>query len=335
MTDSSSSGGFIRTVLGDRTEVGPGVVYAHEHLILDSPLIADRFPHIHLHDVDAAVTEVQACKAAGAVLMIDAMPMSSGRDAVRLAEIATRTGVDIVSATGLHHDRYYGPQHWTNHVSIDELTDLFVADLTVGIDEFDYTGPIVRHSDARAGILKVATSGAHPDQRDIRNLAAVASAHLRTGAPVLTHCEGGFGGLAQVEFLTDHGVPAPSIILSHVDKTHDLTYLRDLAETGVTLELDQALREYAKGLESITVRAALSLAESGFGDQIVVGTDGARRDLWTVYGGTPGLAWLALDLPELLSGAGIGPDDLDAILRTNAARALRWQPTSESGATDE
>jgi len=123
--------GRIRTVLGD-IEGFDGVAYAHEHLVLDSPLIADRFPHILLDDVDAAVAEVGECRAAGAGLMVDTMPVSAGRDVVRLAEISTRTGVPIVAATGLHHDRYYGPLHWTNRVGADELTALFVADLIEG-----------------------------------------------------------------------------------------------------------------------------------------------------------------------------------------------------------
>ncbi|MGC5170111.1 hypothetical protein ACLQ2Q_05635 [Microbacterium sp. DT81.1] len=314
----------IRTVLGDIDDFD-GAAYAHEHLILDSPLIADRFPHIHLHDVDAAVDEVARCRAAGAGLMVDAMPISAGRDAVRLAEISRRTGVHIVSATGLHHDRYYGPLHWTNRVGPDELTALFVADLLEGIDEFDYTGPIVRRTEHRAGLVKVATSGEDPDARDLRNIEAAAAASAATGAPVLTHCEGGVGGIAQVERLVAAGVPATSIILSHVDKAANLAYLRDLAATGAVLELDQSLRERADGTSSVTVRAVLALVEAGFADQIVLGTDGARRTLWSALGGEPGLAWLASDLPAVLQEAGVGAADLHRIQHSNAQRALAWR----------
>jgi predicted metal-dependent phosphotriesterase family hydrolase len=69
---------IVRTVLGDRAPEVAGLVYAHEHLIIDSPLIADRFPHIHLHDCDAAVAEVAACRTAGVALMVDAMPVCAG-----------------------------------------------------------------------------------------------------------------------------------------------------------------------------------------------------------------------------------------------------------------
>lgn len=314
----------IRTVLGDISDVD-GVVYMHEHLIIDSPLIGRQFPHIHLYDVDSAVEEVGACRDAGVALMVDAMPSSAGRDVVRLAQISERTGVSIVVATGLHHDRYYGPLHWTNRVAADQLTDLFVADLLEGVDEFDYTGPIVRRTPHRAGVVKVATSGQALDARDLRNLEAVANASIAVGAPVLTHCEGGLGGVAQIERLIAAGVPAGAIILSHVDKTQDLAYLEDLANTGAVLELDQSLRQRAERANSFTVRAVLALVAAGFTDRIVLGTDGARRDLWASLGGRPGLAWLAGELPAILAGAGLSQRDLNQILHTNAVRALTWR----------
>lgn len=319
--------GTIRGVLGDvEGEALPaGTVYCHEHFIIDSPLIESAFPHIHLHDVEAAVAEIDACVAAGAVLFVDAMPIASGRDGVRLAEIARRTGTVVLSATGLHHDRYYGPLHWSNHVAADALTRLFIADLEQGIDRFDYTGPIIERTEHRAGFVKVATSGPKPDARDRRNIEAVAAASVETGAPVLTHCEGGLGGLEQVEALVDAGVPSTSIILSHVDKTGDLGYLIALAETGCTLELDQTLRQADAGVDSISVRAVVALAEAHRLDQVVVGTDGARRGLWTSLGGAPGLAWLASDFPLLLADAGLNQTQIKTIMRDNALRALSWR----------
>jgi 5-phospho-D-xylono-1,4-lactonase len=239
--------------------------------------------------------------------------------------VAASTGVDIVASTGLHHDRYYGPLHWTNRVGPDELAALFIADLTEGIDEFDYTSPVVRRTRYRAGVVKVATSGTIPDARDLRNLRAAAAASIATWAPVLTHCEDGLGGLAQLDVLASQGVPLGSVILSHVDKSEDNRYLRDLAQTGANLEFDQALRQAARGTAQATVRAICMLAGAGFADRIVVGTDGARRSLWASLGGSPGLAWLARELPGLLRQAGLSPSVVDAVMRDNAARALTWR----------
>lgn len=317
---------MIRTVLGDivgATDVD-GFVYAHEHLIIDSPLIEDRWPHILLDSVDDAVAELEPCFTAGVRLVVDAMPVSAGRDVVRLAEIAQRSGIHVVAVTGLHHDRYYGPLHWTNRVSADTLADLFIADLTNGIDRFDYTSPVVERTSHRAGMVKVATSGQTPDARDRRNLSAAAMASVATGAPILTHCEDGWGGVAQVELLTSHGVPASACILSHVDKAGDIAYAVDVADTGAYLELDQNLRQAADGPGARTLAIISALVEAGHGEQIVLGTDGARRSLWTTHGGAPGLAWLATGFRQHLESAGLG-DVVPNLLQHNAVRALTWR----------
>lgn len=317
--------GNIRTVLGDRDPTATDIVYAHEHLIIDSPLIAASFPHIHLFDTDAAVDELRPAQQTGLTTAVDAMPCSAGRLIKPLAEISRRSGVDVVASTGLHHDRYYGPSHWTNNVSIDDLTALFIADLLDGIDEFDYTGPLVRRTEHRAGIIKVATSGASLDDRDRRNIDAAAGASAATGAPVITHCEGGWGGTAQIDRLVSAGVPASSILLSHVDKSHDLRYLRDLAETGAILEFDQALRNAELGPDSFTVKAIAFMIDAGFVESLAVGTDGARRTLWNALGGTPGLSWLATMLPIHLEAVGVDAPSIRLVMGGNAARALTWR----------
>ena len=128
-------GEVIRTVTGDIAPEAAGVTYCHEHLVLDSPLIELKFPHIHLNDDDKAAAEIKTCANVGVSTMVDAMPCSAGRSASRLASLATTTGMNIIAATGLHHDRYYGPTHWTNSTSAEALADLFIADVVQGIDQ--------------------------------------------------------------------------------------------------------------------------------------------------------------------------------------------------------
>ncbi len=320
--------GQVRTVLGDLSVIPPGVFYPHEHLIIDSPLIASAFPHILLDDVAAAEKELAECAPFGIAAIVDAMPASAGRDVVRLALISRRTNVPVIATTGFHHDRYYGPKHWTNHLSVDQLADLLVADLTEGIDEFDYTSPVIRRTTHRAGIIKVATSGAELDARDRRNLEAVGQASARTGSPILTHCEGGLGAMAQLEFLAGMGVPAGSILLGHPDKADDLGYLLELVAAGAVLELDQALRQRELGSGAPSVRAVVALVERGFEDHIVVAGDAARRTLWHALGGEPGLVWLGATLPVLLREAGLTDEHVAKISRSNAIRAFTWRPVT-------
>ena len=45
--------------------------------------------------------------------------------AEKLAELARRTGLHVIAPTGLHHERFYGPAHWSQQVTVDELAGLF------------------------------------------------------------------------------------------------------------------------------------------------------------------------------------------------------------------
>lgn len=314
-----------RTVLRDVAETELGITYAHEHLVLDSPLIAAAFPHILLDDSTIAIQEVEACSSAGVQSMVDAMPCSAGRDASRLAGISRATGVNIIAATGLHHERYYGSRHWTALISIDALAQLFIDDITIGIDSYDYTGPIVQRTEHRAGVIKVASGGGDLSSRDRRLFEAAAIAHIVTGAPVITHCEHGHGALEQVTALTDLGVKPESILLSHIDKITDLAYHLDIADSGAWSVFDQSVRQAGEEVPS-TANLVGELSRRSKSGHILLGTDGARRDLWAAYGGSPGLRWLASEFPARLKLAGIESDEIHALYVSNPAQALTFIP---------
>ena len=52
---------------------------------------------------------------------------------------------------------YYPPNHWRYHLSVSQLTELFIKDITEGIDEYDYTCPVVKRTTHKAGLIKLAT----------------------------------------------------------------------------------------------------------------------------------------------------------------------------------
>lgn len=304
--------GIIRTIGGDLPSGLAGPTYAHEHLIIDSPLVANDMPHIHLPSIDEAVAEVQTCIAAGLRTMVDAMPAASGRHPERLVRISVLTGMRIVAATGLHTAKYYYDVPWTREESAEQLAERFVADIEEGIDRYDYLGETVERVGAKAGIVKVASLSETLGDRDERLFAAAAITSARTGVPIITHTEGGLGGLNQIEELVGLGVPPERIALSHTDKVIDPAYHRAMLEAGVFLCYDQGLREPER-----TLRVVAQMIGEGFGPQILLGTDGARRSLWSTLGGTPGLA----SLYRSFAGA-LEPDVMRGVFIDNPARYL-------------
>jgi phosphotriesterase-related protein len=313
---------FVRTVLGDIAPVDLGVTYAHEHLIIDGgrPVLLE--PDFDLGDVDAMAREVSDAAALGLRAVVDAMPCDAGRNAEKLADLSRQTGVHVIAPTGLHHDRYYGPTHWSHRVSVEMLADLFVLDITDGIDAFDYSGPVVRRTAIRAGVIKVAGSDGGPSARDRRIFEAAAAAHVRTGAPILTHCQRGTGALEQVRLLTELGVPLSHVAISHVDKIVDRGYHREILGSGAFGEYDGSFR-WGKD-DNGTLRLIVQMLEDGFGDRIVLGMDAARRGYYRVFGGSPGLTWLLDGFTALLDGAGVGEEARRPLFVDNPARFLAF-----------
>jgi 5-phospho-D-xylono-1,4-lactonase len=321
---------LVRTVLGDIEPSALGITYAHEHLVIDGgrPVLME--PDFDLGDVEAMATEVGAAMDLGLDAAIDAMPCDAGRSATKLAELSRRTGLHIVAPTGLHHERYYGPAHWSHRLSVEQLADLFVADIGEGIDAYDYSGPIVERTTHRAGVIKIAGSDGGPSDRDGLVFEAAAIAHRRTGAPILTHCERGTGALEQARILADHGVPLAHVALSHVDKVVDRGYHREIAATGATLEYDGTFRwgDAPNG----SLQLIEWLAEDGSLDHVVLGMDAARRGYYAVHGGSPGLTWLLDGFSSSMEERGLGPDVRRRLFVDNPARVFAFAAV-EGGTT--
>src|SRR6188474_1481677 len=100
---------FVRTVLGDIDPSDLGVTYAHEHLVIDGGRPVELYPDFLLADVDLMTNELSEAAAAGLQSAVDAMPIACGRNPAKIAELSRRSGVNIVAATGLHHERFYDP----------------------------------------------------------------------------------------------------------------------------------------------------------------------------------------------------------------------------------
>jgi phosphotriesterase-related protein len=258
---------------------------------------------------------------------IDMLPADCGRNPTLLAELSRRSGVTVVAATGLHHEKFTGPSHWSTLATEDELCELFVADVEEGIDERDYGGPIVRRSSVRAGVVKVAGSLGGPSERDRPIFRAAAAAHARTGVPVHTHCEAGTGALEQIRLLLDAGLPAGHLSLSHVDKVVDRGYHREILATGASVVYDGGFRWGDR--ENGTLRLLEWAAEDGLLDGVMLGMDAARQGYLTAYGGTPGLTFLLDAFSRALDERGLHEPIRRRLFVDNPARAFAFAPTED------
>ncbi len=293
---------FVRTVLGDITPEAMGLTYSHEHIIIDESYPTLGNPLFLLHDVEKVSEELQRFYDAGGRTMVDTMPADCGRNVRKLAEVSRRTGENIIAPTGIHLEQYYLSNHWRYAYTEEQLTQLFVADVMVGIDAHDYNGPFVERTQHKAGMVKLATGDEKITAHQEKIFRAVVNTHQETGVPILTHTNFGKQAIEQVNLFAKLGADLNHVVLSHVDRYQDIGYNRELLQTGVKVEYDSAFRW--KNETNWTYKLLEALLPE-FPNQITMGMDAAKSSYWQSYGGKPGLNFLLTTFKEDLHQMGL------------------------------
>jgi phosphotriesterase-related protein len=241
------------------------------------------------------------------------MPTGSGRNPQKLRKISELTGINIIATTGLHHDRYYRKDDEIEKLSSSQLGQIFINEIENGMDD----------TEIKAGIIKVVTSGSEIKDREIKLFEAAAFAHDKTGTPIISHCEHGKGAVEQIKLFTKLGIKLNRVTLSHTDKENDHGYHRELLSSGINVEYDQSLRQFNEE-QPESALLTMAMIEAGHLNQIMLGTDGARRSLWSSLGGTPGLSWLYTGWGRKLKELGASEDVLSRLFNHNPSAFLAF-----------
>lgn len=295
---------FFRTVLGDKPISEMGLTYSHEHIVIEDSYVTAANPAFLLNDIDKISKELTNFYDAGGRTVVDTMPANSGRNILKSVEVSQKSDVNIIVPTGIHLEIYYPEHHWRYTYTEDELTRLFIADIEEGIDEFDYTGPFVKRTPHKAGLIKLATGDEPFTKHQEKIFRAVVNAHLETGAPILTHTNFGRQALEQAKLFEKLGAKLEHVVLSHVDRAKDVDYNRHVLDIGVRVEYDSAFRWELKNQPNHTFNL-LEILLPEYPDQIVMGMDMAKNAYWKSYGGEPGLNYLIKTIPGFLESKGL------------------------------
>ena len=294
---------FFRTILGDKPVSEMGLTYAHEHIIIDECYVTTEHPEFLLNDIEKITTELQSFYTAGGRTVIDTMPVNSGRNPLLSKKVSEESKVNIIVPTGIHLEIYYPKNHWRYSLTEDQLTDLFIADINVGIDKYDNSSPIIERTKHKAGLIKLATGNKPITKHQEKIFNAVVNTHLATGAPILTHTNFGNQALEQAQLFDKLGAKLEHVVLSHVDRNKDLDYQKKVLDTGVKIEYDSAFR-WKKDDKNWTLYFLEELLND-YPNQITLGMDMAKNAYWKSYGGNPGLTYLIDTIPEFLKSKGL------------------------------
>lgn len=316
----------VQTVCGPIEADGLGVVQVHEHLVhqlFDSS--APRSEAAQERWIQRTVDLLGEFKAAGGTTIVDLTNIGMGRDPVSLRTVSERTGVNIVCSTGF----YFGERipAWVHAKSIEELAELFVHDLTAGIDE---TG-------VRAGVMgELGTSRGEILPVEAKVLRAAARAQRRTGAAIMTHASYGTMALEQLDILESEGADLERVAIGHCDVYMPPETVIEVARRGAWVVFDTIGKEqwedhggtvYRRPDED-RLRVILDLVGAGFGHRAMLASDivpppvdGPRAKAPPRYG-TPGYGYLLSEFVPRLRTAGVSEELLSLMTISNPAKVL-------------
>ena len=308
----------IRTVLGDIPPQQLGVTTCHEHLLWAVPEpYADEDPDLGFDSVPAAVSELRHFQSMGGSALVEMTTAEIGRSPCELAQISRATGVHIIAATGHHKAKFSAALAGQ---SMQEITRRMITEVSDGI-----AVPCTEHSAIlRAGIIKAATSQNTASESERRVIQAVGQAHQATGAPVSTHTEAGTFAVEQARLLLEAGVSPAKLCIGHLDRGLAMDIYLQLADLGVYLGFDQLGKEkYWPDAERIQL--ILHLLGRGYGRQILLSGDTARKSAWRVHNPrAAGLAHLLTNFAPALLAAGASQADIQRLLVENPAAFLAF-----------
>ena len=315
MSDYVSTPVRVRTVAGEIGSDELGFTLTHEHLInsiaagglAPDPACPELFdarvtPEISwllrerpyacadnavLDEMSDAVAELLEYRRLGGTTVIEVTPQGQGRDRVKLAELAGRTGVTIIAGGGWYLERYHPTA--TVHDTADALADLIIAD---------------HAPDGEPGSGVIGEVGVSPmfTEREEKSLRAACRAQRHLKVPLFIHLPGFVRHGQRVLDITlgEEGVPPGAVVLCHMDPSgSDPDYQRSLGDRGVWLEFDMIGMPYrypypgegqSPGVEQ-TIQALRHLTDAGLGGRLLFSHDLFLKGMLRRNGGN-GLAYI-------------------------------------------
>ncbi|MFN8035644.1 MAG: hypothetical protein U0V73_06905 [Acidimicrobiia bacterium] len=323
----------VMTVTGPVEADALGRVLVHEHVRISYP--GDHLDPAYAFDRDAcvatAVERMHQLAEHGVRTFVDPCPIELGRDPELLAEVATRSGMQIVCATGFYFEGVGIPYYWRSR-SAEEVAELYLHEIEHGIGS---TG-------IRPGVIKIA-SGDPVGEHERTVIAGAAIAARESGLPVISHCERSAGADVQQAILAGHGVDLGRCLIGHQDEEPDVGNLRAIADRGSFVGVDRIGLEILAPDARRAEHVALLVTE-GYVDWLCLSQDhmcclaspkfpypvppelvGAFDELRPVVleqmVGRPH-TYLFTDFLPRLRDHGVGDDEIDTLLTANPRRLL-------------
>lgn len=301
----------VQDVLEDSPAKSHEIWLSHEHILVDFIGADSIQPDTWNHDsiIEEMLPYLNELKKFKVDYFVDATPNYLGRDVVLLKKLAKKTGLRIVTNTGLYgarNNKFLPRYVWD--ISADSLSKIWINEYKHGID-----GTPIKPGFIKIGVDKDYTlSPLH--QKLVK---AAALTHLETGLTIASHTGRAQGLWPQLKILTETGVSPEAFIWVHSQAENDNeTYLK-AAKMGCWISLDGLGNDLDKHVEKI-----LLAKKNGILDHILISHDAGWYDPQKEEQKiTPYTALFKQLYPELKS-RGFTDDEFNLLVSVNPSKAF-------------
>jgi phosphotriesterase-related protein len=289
-----------------------GFTLTHEHLLVDFTGAEQYDPDSWQDDevVTVVAPYLQEIRSMGCRTFIDCTPEFIGRDPVVLRKVSEKTGMHILTNTGLYGaaDNKYLPDY-AYRESADGLAERWIREFEEGID----------NSSIRPGFMKIGVAPGPISDLHKKLVAAAAKTHLKTGMTIASHTGPAVAAFDELGVLEESGVHPEAFIWVHAQNEQDEEKRFQAAGRGAWVSLDglspENNDEYIAWLKNFRDKEILN--------RVLVSHDagwytpgelngGEFRDFSTVF----------TRLIPGLKAAGFTQDEIDTLFVRNPARAF-------------
>ena len=253
----------VQTVLGpiDTADLGNTLMHEHIRISWDGWQLDGTVRFDRAEALAEAVDRMQELKGLGISTFVDPAPMDLGRDTEFQAEVAQRSGINLICATGLYHEGHGVPAYFKLR-DVEEIAEIYIKELTDG----------VAGTGIRPGVIKCATGAETMGEHEEKALRAAARAHSATGVPIVTHTSEGTLGPEQAALFRSEGVIPDAFVVGHCCANSDLRYHLSILEQGCYLGVDQV----GLGMlmpDDVRLAIVASLVRLGYGNRLFLSQD--------------------------------------------------------------
>ncbi len=298
-----------------------GFTLMHEHVFVLSEGVNENFPSLWDEEQQTASAREKLREMAdvGVRTMVDLTVLGNGRNIPLVQRAVGDIPLNVIVATGLYtYDEV--PRHFQSR-DADYLADLFVRDITEGI----------QGTNVKAAILKCATDKPGVTEGVEKVLRAAARAHRRTGVPISTHTHSPTKrGLEQQAIFQEEGVDLSRVVIGHSGDTEDIDYLQQLLKAGSYIGMDRfGIDRYLTTEKRVAVIA--KLCELGYAERMVLSHDASCYIDWfpmeAIQATVPNWHFrhISQDVLPALRAAGVSEEQIGLMTVGNPRRLFERQ----------